>query len=193
MKKILAILLTLVLVMGFSVSAMAVVSPGGVKYNDVYINRTSTGESSQTVEHVSVKEGNTLELVPGDSKLEFIGWNFYTPDMEEAEIGKDFEIISIKKSDGTDAVEGKDYTIKGGKIVAKDGIILNVTIKPLVDVLYVSENFKGVDIKFNISDTESLSPVTGIDVNYTVVAILGFMLLASATVAVVASKKAFNK
>ncbi len=193
MKKILAILLTLVLVMGFSVSAMAVTSPGGVEYNDVYINRTSTGSSSQTAEHVSVKEGDTLELVPGDSELEFLGWNFYNPDMKEAEIDKDFEIVSVKKADGTDAVKGTDYTIEGGKIVAKNGTVLKVVIKPIADKLYVSENFKGVDIKFNISDTESLSPVTGIDVNYTVVAILGFVLIASAAVAVVASKKAFNK
>jgi len=191
MKKIFAVLLAVILIMTFSFSAMALVSPQGPAYNTIYINRTSSGESSEIAERVTVVEGESSLIVPTDStKYEFLGWNIYTPDMKFAKEGVDYEIAAVKKADGTPAVEGTDYTKENGKIVAKDGKLISVDIRPLIDVIYVSENHKGVDIKFNISSSETLSPPTGFD--YSVVVILSTVILAVGALTIV-SKRAYSK
>ena len=189
MKKILAICLTLVLILAFSVSSFALKSPGGTVYHEIIINRTNTGESSSTAERVTVKEGNSLDVTPGaSSTLDFEGWKIYTPDMKAAEEGKDYEIISVTKKDGTPAVKGTDYTVKNGEIYSVNGEYITIDIKPLTDTLYVSEVFEGVKIEFNPPKETVNSPVTG-ENNMALVFALGVAMLLSGAMAVVSVKR----
>ena len=190
MKKLLAVVLALVLVLSFSVTAFALKSPGGTVYHEVIINRTNDGESSETAERVTVKQNGELELKPGKSEdLKFEGWKFFKPDMSAAVVGTDFEIVKVTKEDGTAAVKGTDYEVKNGQVVAKDGKIINVVIKPIADTVYVSEVFNGVKIEFNVPDGTVNSPVTA-DSGIAVVALV--MALVAGAVMLFASKRAYN-
>lgn len=189
MKKLLAVVLALVLVLSFSVTAFALKSPGGTVYHEVIINRTNDGESSETAERVTVKQNGELELKPGESKdLEFEGWKFFKPDMKAAVEGTDFEIVKVTKEDGTAAVKGTDYEVKDGQIIAKNGALINVTIKPIADTVYVSEAYKGVKIEFNVPDGTVNSPVTADSI--AVVAMV--MALVAGAVMLFTSKRAYN-
>lgn len=189
MKKILAISLALILVLAFSVTSFALKSPGGTAYSEVIINRTNTGASSTTAERVTVKDGDSLGIVPGESNnLDFEGWKIYTPDMKAAKEGKDYEIISVKKKDGTPAVKGTDYTVKDGEIYSVNGEYITIDVKPLTDTLYVSEVFKGVKIEFNPPKGTVNSPVTG-ENNMALVIALGVAMLLSGVMAVVSVKR----
>lgn len=193
MKKLLAVVLTLVLVLSFSVTAFALKSEGGTVYHEIIVNRTNEGSSSTTAERVTVKENGNLELKPvKNDERKFEGWKFYKPNMKAAVVGTDYEIVSVTKADGTKAVEGTDYEVKNGQIVSKNNEYLNVTIKPLSDTVYVSEAYKGVEIKFNVPKDTVNAPVTGESVNMGVVFALVMLLVAGAGVAVISSKRAFN-
>ena len=194
MKKLSALILVLVLLFTFSISAFAVKSPSGKEFYDVYINYTGSGKSSDVVEHNAVEKGETVTLTPSESDLDFIGWNFYDSDMKTAKEGTDYEIVSIKLEDGSAAVEGTHYTLKNGKILAKNGTILVVEIEPGTTPLYVSDVYKDVDIEFNLPDDGgTLSPSTGDSVNPAIVALLSFAILVSGAVATLTAKKAFAK
>lgn len=194
MKKLVSLFLALVLIFALSITSMALVSPGGTVYREIYINRTHTGENSDPAERVVVADGESHTLVPGQNKDKtFNGWDFYTEDMKPAVEGKDYKIVKVTLANGDEAVKGKEYTVKDGKIVAKDGAYITVVVKPLVDKLFVSENFKGVKIEFNISDSETLSPATGEEISYSVIAVLSLVILAAGAVAVSAKKTAVEK
>lgn len=188
MKKFIAMVLAVVLVLSFSVSAFALKSPGGTVFHEVIINRTNTGASSETAERVTVKENGDLALVPveNDDK-DFEGWKFYKPDMSKAEIGKDFEVVTIVKKDGTAAVKGTDYEIVDNHIVPKDGKYITVIIKPIADTVYVSEVYKDVKIEFNVPDGTINSPVTGMSLS--VIMMLVAVVLGGAALMVVSRKK----
>ncbi|MBE6728948.1 MAG: hypothetical protein E7568_01795 [Ruminococcaceae bacterium] len=188
MKKLLAVVLTVVLVLSFSVSAFALKSPGGTVYHEVIVNRTNDGASSETAERIVVKENGELELKPVENdQRDFEGWKFFKPNMEAAVEGKDFEIVAVTKKDGSKAVEGTDYEIKNGQVIPKDGAYINVTIKPLADTVYVSEVYKGVKIEFKVPDGTVNSPVTGASLS--VVAILFAAVIGGAAL-MLASRKA---
>ncbi len=190
MKKLLAVVLTIVLVLAFSVSSFALKSPEGTVYYEVIVNRTNTGDNSDVAEKVTVLENGTLELAPVENdEIKFEGWGFYTKNMNAAKEGKDFEIVSVTFADGTAAVKGEDYEIKNGKVVSKDGEYLNVTIKPLSDNLYVSELYKGVDVEITPPGGKPVSPPTGVNYNMAAVAALFALVFASGAVAVVAAKR----
>ena len=130
MKKLLAIVLTVVLVLSFSVTAFALKSPGGTVYYEVIVNRTNTGENSEVAEKVIVRENGSYELVPVENdEIAFEGWGFYDKDMNAAKLGEDFEIVGVTRADGTAAEEGVDYEIKNGEVVSKNGDYLKVKIK----------------------------------------------------------------
>lgn len=187
MKKFIALILTVVLVLSFSVSAFALKSPGGNVYHEVIIDRTNAN-SSDVDERVTVKEGGELEIKPvGNNQKDFEGWEFYKPNMGAAEIGKDFEIVAVTKEDGSAAVKGTDYDIVGGKVVSKNGDYINVTIKPLVDTIYVSEAYKGGKADFNPPKGTVNSPVTGMSLS--VIMTLIAVILGGAALMVASRKK----
>lgn len=169
MKRIIALVLSLVLVLAFAVSAVALVSPGGLVYRKIIVNRTNTGTNSTQPEAfvVIVGENGTVTVVPKESEtLTFEGWalfgfwNVTTKKGTPAKAGTDYEIIEVKLKDGTPAIEGVDYRLdKEGYISAIDGKLITVTIKPLIDMLYVSEAYEGVEIIFNLK--EPYSPDNG--------------------------------
>ena len=189
MKKLLAIVLTVALVLAFSVSALALKSPGGTVYYEVVVNRTNTGDNSDVAEKVTVLENGTLELAPVENdEIKFEGWGFYKKNGNAAKEGKDFEIVSVTFADGTAAVKGEDYEIKNGKVVSKDGEYLNVVIKPISDNLMVSELYEGVDVEITPPGGKPVSPPTGVNFNMAVVAALFALVLVSGAAAV-ASKR----
>lgn len=190
MKKILAIMLTVILVLSFSVSAFALKSPGGTVYFEVIVNRTNTGENSEVAEKVIVKENGTLELEPVENDdIEFEGWGFYKKNGNAAKIGEDLKIESVTKADGSVAKEGVDYEIKNGKIVSKNNEYLTVEIKPLKDGVMVSELYEGVDVEINVPGTNKpISPPTA-DFSMAVAGLL-FALVVLSGASVVAVKRA---
>lgn len=188
MKKFVALILAVVLVLSFSVSALALKSPGGTIYFEVIVNRTNQGESNKTDEVINVKENGELELVPVvNEEKEFEGWEFYDADMKPAEIGKDFEIVKVTKKDGSEAIKGIDYEIVGSKVVPKAEEYINVVIKPLVDRVIVNEAFKGVKPNVVLPSGDVLSPVTGMSTS--VVMMLVAAILGGAALMVVSRKK----
>ena len=190
MKRLFAIVLTVVLILTFSVSAFALKSPGGTVYYEVIINRTNTGSNSSVAEKVNVLEDGSLELTPVENdEIKFQGWAFYKKKMNAAIEGTDFEIVSVTFADGTPAVKGEDYTYKNGKVTSKNGDYLNVTIKPLSDSIYVSELYKGVDVVITPPGGKPVSPVTGVNFNMAAVAALFALVLLSGASAVVAAKR----
>lgn len=188
MKKLLAVLLTVILVLSFSVSAFALKSPGGTVYFEVLVNRTNTGENSEVAEKVKVFENGTIELAPVENdEIVFEGWGFYTKDMNAAKEGEDFEIVSVTFADGTVAVKGEDYVVEGGKVVSKNGEYLNVNIKPLGDGLQVSELYEGVDVEITPpKDDKPVSPPTG---DFAAVAVLFALVVLSGAFTVVSAKR----
>ncbi len=190
MKKILAIMLTVILVLSFSVSAFALKSPGGTVYFEVIVNRTNTGENSDVAEKVVVKENGTLELAPVENDdIAFEGWGFYKKNGNAAKIGEDLEIESVTKADGSVATEGVDYEIKNGKIVSKNNEYLTIEVKPLKDDVMISELYEGVDVDINVPGTDKpVSPPTA-DFSMAVAGLL-FALVVLSGASVVAVKRA---
>ena len=190
MKKILAIMLTVILVLSFSVSAFALKSPGGTVYFEVIVNRTNTGENSDVAEKVVVKENGTLELAPVENDdIAFEGWGFYKKNGNAAKIGEDLEIESVTKADGSVATEGVDYEIKNGKIVSKNNEYLTIEVKPLKDDVMISELYEGVDVEINVPGTDKpVSPPTA-DFSMAVAGLL-FALVVLSGASVVAVKRA---
>lgn len=190
MKKILAIMLTVILVLSFSVSAFALKSPNGTVYYEVIVNRTNTGENSEVAEKVVVKENGVLELAPVENdEIKFEGWGFYKQDGSAAKVGQDFAIESVKLADGSDAKEGVDYEIKNGKVVAKNNDYLTVAIKPLKDGVMVSELYNGVKVEINVpGSNKPVSPPTA-DFNMAVAGILFALVVLSGASLVFAAKR----
>lgn len=191
MKKLFAILLTVVLVLSFSVSAFALKSPGGTEYFEVIVNRTNTGENSQTAEKVTVSANGAIDLEPVENDdLDFEGWGFYKKNGAAAKEGVDFKIEGVTFADGTAAKEGVDYEIKGGKVVSKKGDYLTVSVKPLKDGIMISELYEGVDVEITPpGGGKPISPITGVNYNMAAIAALFALVLVSGATAVVAAKR----
>ncbi len=190
MKKLLAIVLTLALVLSFAVSAMALQSPNGTVYFEVLVNRTNTGENSDVADKVIVKEDGTLALAPIENdEIAFEGWGFYQANGNAAQVGVDFDIVSVTMSDGTAAVEGVDYDIVNGKVVAKNNDYLTVDIIPLKDGLQVSELYEGVDVEITPPSDKPVSPPTGSDFNMALIVALIALVSVSGATAVYAAKR----
>ncbi len=191
MKKILAIMLTLILVLSFSVSALALKSPNGTVYYEVIVNRTNTGENSEVAEKVIVQEDGTLELVPVENdEIKFEGWGFYKKDGSNAKVDEDFKIESVRKPDGSEAKEGVDYKIENGKVVAVNNDYLKVEIKPLKDGVMVSELYDGVDVEIKVPGSDKpISPPTA-DFSMAVAGLLLALAVLSGASALMIAKRA---
>lgn len=191
MKKLLAIILTVVLVLSFSVSALALKSPGGTVYYEVLVNRTNTGENSDVAEKITVKENGSLEIAPVENdEIKFEGWGFYKQNGSAAKEGVDFKIESVKLPDGTEAKEGVDYEIKDGKVVALDNDYLSIEIVPLTDGVAVSELYEGVDVEITPPTTpdKPVSPPTA-DFSMAVAGMLFALVVLSGAAVVVSAKR----
>ncbi len=180
MKKFMAILLTLTLIIGLSVPVFAASSPEAKPVVKVLVVKY-VEDKVGTLYTVKVRENGTLTLAADDKYGEFNGWNIY-------------------KADGTDAVEGVDY-----KIVSLDDKVLGVStlvlgtfaitakkavIMPLTDLI-VTANYndaKTEPITFDPDKVEDTSPETG-DVTMACLSALALIALAG----VVVSKKQLAK
>ena len=153
MKKFLAIVLTVVLVMSLSVTAFAADSAEGVSHFTVFsINGNGAVTNS---ENIAVGESVTLEA--DEAKGEFNEWIIY-------------------KADGTIAKEGVDYTISGGTLKDK-----NVKIVPLANII-ITGNYEGKKTEFVVNNGEPESPKTG-DVAVVALSVVAMVSLAGACVA----------
>ena len=158
MKKCFAVLLAVVLVMTLSVTAFAAKSATAVSHYTVF-SINGTGAVTNT-ENVAV--GSSIEFEADETKGDFDGWIVY-------------------KADGSEAVEGVDYTVEGS---LKDK---NVKITPLANII-VTGNYDGEKTEFVVNNGEPESPKTG-DVS---VIAMGVMALTS-LVGVGIAKKQLSK
>ena len=131
MKKVFALILAVVLVMSFSVTAFAAKSPEGVSINKVSV---INGKGSET-QAESVKVGESFEIKADKAKGTFNKWIVY-------------------KADGSLAVEGVDYTIEGE---LTDEV---VEIVPLASII-ITGNYNGEKTDFVLNNGEPESPKTG--------------------------------
>ena len=114
MKKIIALVLSLVLVMGLSVTGFAAESPSGEQvYSVTFINGVGASKAN-----AAVNKDGTYAVKADTSKGKFDGWVVY-------------------KADGTVAKEGVDYVFASGS--AKDA---DAVIKPLTDIV-ICGNYGG--------------------------------------------------
>lgn len=114
MKKIMALVLSLVLVMGLSVTAFAAESPSGEQvFSITFINGVGAAKAN-----AAVNKDGTYTVKADTSKGKFDGWVVY-------------------KADGTVAKEGVDYVFTSGSANDADAVI-----KPLADIV-ICGNYAG--------------------------------------------------
>lgn len=151
MKKIIAAIVAVVLVMSLSIAAFAeeIPSASGKVYHKVtVINGIGAAQDVKSVE-----DGNAIALAADTAKGAFKQWMIY-------------------KADGSAAVAGVDYTVSAGAL--KEAAL---TIVPKTDLI-VTGNYDGklTDPK---TGSEATSPVTG-DFNVVYLGIAAFAALACA-------------
>lgn len=132
MKKFVAAIVALVMVMSLSIAALAASVPSAS--GDVYRKVTVINGVGANQDVKSVKDGEALTLTADSSKGTFNSWKVY-------------------KADGTAAVAGTDYTITGSLTDA------TLTITPKADLI-VTGNYGG-KITDPKTGGETTSPATG--------------------------------
>ena len=151
MKKTMALLLAVLLVVALAVPAFALESPGGKEVNKVHV---VNGNGAKPEVEVTQK-GDALEIKADEAKGTFDEWVIYLKD------GK------------TKAVLGEHYTIVAGGSL-EDPII---EIIPIVDLI-ITGNYNGEETEFEVTQNgEVTSPQTG---DTTVVFLSAVMLAALA-------------
>ncbi len=193
MKKILAIMLTVILALSLAVPAFAAKSVGGTVYFEVIVNKPDTSEGAADGatknEKVTVKEDGEIEIAiePVEGvEIKFEGWFFFKQNGSAAKEGVDYKIESVKLSDGTEAKEGVDYKIEDGKVVALNNELLEVSFKPLADGLHVSADSEYVPQPED--DKPPVSPPTA-DFSMAVAGLLFALVVLSGAATVVAAKR----
>ena len=68
-------------------------------------------------------------------------------------------------------VEGVDYEIRNGDVISLNHKLLSITVKPLRTDVYITENYKGVKIRFN-TDAGIISPKTGVSMNMVAISLM---------------------
>lgn len=164
MKKILALVLTLVLIMGLSVPVFAAKSAGGQVYFKVVVvdgndhKDAPAGTTPENITHNNVNDGNTIKLKATESKGTFDGWAIY-------------------KADGTAAVKDVDYKILGAFALTDP----EIEIVPLATIV-ITANYNGVKTEPITVNDEDESPETG-DNTVVVLSAVALIALCGAVVA----------
>ncbi len=154
MKKVLAILLTLTLMLSVSIPVFAAASPEAKPIVIVCVVENAQDKEG-TFYTVKVQENGTLKL-EADEKDHgtFNGWNIYKADGSDAVLDVDYKIVSLD-----DKVLGVSTLVLGTfAITAK-----NVIIMPLTDLI-ITANYndeKTAPLPFNPDEIEDVSPETG--------------------------------
>jgi hypothetical protein len=172
MKKVFALILTLVFVFSMAVPAFAAKSPNGTVYNKVVIvdgnDHVDTPEQDtqkeENITHTTVVEGNTVKVKANPNKGKFDGWKIYKPD-------------------GKPAVPGVDYKVLGASTLSDD----EIEIIPLATIV-ITANYNDVVTETIIVEDEEVSPPTG---DATVVVLSAVALIALC--GVIISKKQLAK
>lgn len=133
MKKVIALVFALVMIMGLSVTSLAV--PSATAKSEFKVSFRNGSAASQTTNTVKVSEDGKFTATVDSAQGTFNEWVIY-------------------KADGTVAVAGVDYTVVSGSL--KDA---NLVVKPLTDII-ICGNYNGVVTK-PILDGSSSSPKTG--------------------------------
>jgi hypothetical protein len=193
MKKVFAILLTVILVLSLSVPAFAAKSPNGTIYFEVIVNRpveddSSSSDATETTKVTVKEDGVVVVEAVKNQEVKFDGWFFFKQNGSAAKEGVDYEIETVKLADGTVAKEGVDYKVEDGKVVSINNVPLQVEIKPLADGLSISADSKYVPEKPGNND-EPVSPETA-DFSMAVAGILFALVVLSGAATVVAAKRA---
>ncbi len=167
MKKILALVLTLVLIMGLAVPVFAAKSAGGQVYFKVVIvdgngHKDAPADTTpENITHTTVVDGNKVTVKADETKGKFDGWVIY-------------------KADGTLAVKDVDYKVLGAFSLTDP----TIEIIPLATIV-ITANYDGVKTETVIVSDEDESPETG---DNTVVVLSAVALIALCGV-VVAKKQ----
>ena len=178
MKKIVAIAVSLVMLLGLSVTAFAATSPGGTTYHRVVLVMNDTDKPTVTNAPYTVeKEADALTFTAkksADTDV-FLGWAIYN-------------------SDGTMAIAGTDYTLQTaaatvdfeGKTLLTD---TTITLIPKTDLIVAANwNSKLTGIKSALEAFKDKSDKTG-DTAAAVIACAAVLALGG----VVVSKKQLAK
>ena len=154
MKKVLAIALVVVLMLGVSMTVFAAESPSAKTYNKVtVVDGVAAKADVQTVE-----EGKTVELKADSKKGTFNSWKVY-------------------QADGTPAVLNVHYTLA-------DNTTLNsstLKIVPLANLI-ITGNYNNKHTSIKVENGEVTSPSTG-DAVTAILAVLAMVSLAGTYVA----------
>lgn len=134
MKKIIALVFALVMVMSFSVTAFALDSASASEVTNVTV---INGENT-TKENVVVKKDGTVSVSADSAKGKFNSWSVYVL------------VNGVAKL----AVEGKDYVYVSGDKAAS-----NAVIKPLADIV-ICGNYDGKVTSPTSTSTSTTSPST---------------------------------
>ncbi len=143
MKKILALVLALMLVIGLSVPVFAAKSPNGQVYFKVVVihgndhKDAPEGTTPDNITYNNVKQGNKIAVEAEESRGKFDDWTIY-------------------KADGTVAVKDVDYKLLGTSTL-KDSKIEIIPMATLV----VAANYNGVKTQPIIINDEDKAPATG--------------------------------
>lgn len=172
MKKVFALILTLVFVFSMAVPAFAAKSPNGTVYNKVVIidgndhkdAPQQDADKQENITHTTVIEGNSIKVKANPNKGKFDGWKIY-------------------KADGKPAVAGVDYKVLGASSLSDD----EIEIIPLATIV-ITANYNDVVTETIIVEDEAVSPPTG---DATVVVLSAVALIALC--GVIISKKQLAK
>lgn len=164
MKKILALVLSLVLILGLSVPVFAAKSAGGTVYFKVVVvdgNDHKDAPDSATpdnITHNTVIDGNKIKVTANKEKGDFDGWVIY-------------------KADGTVAVKDVDYKVLGAFTLTDP----EIEIVPLATIV-ITANYNGIKTETVIVNDEDESPETG-DNTVVVLSAVALLALCGAVVA----------
>lgn len=172
MKKVFALILTLVLVFGMAVPAFAAKSPNGTVYYKVVVidgndhaDAPQQSDKHENITHTNVTDGKALKAKADPVKGKFDGWKIY-------------------KADGkTVAVAGVDYKVLGAFSLSDE----EIEIIPLATIV-ITANYNGVVTETIEVKDEAVSPPTG---DATVVVLSAVALIALC--GVIVSKKQLAK
>ncbi len=169
MKKIIALVLSIVLVCCFSVTAFAADSPvAGSKETVIIRKAVATGEDGADMKadvEYAVKDGAVITVKADETKYgKFDSWSIYKDTAAEGTAAPaksgimTLSVLNLATATAPAAVEGTDYEIISGSLTSKE-----LTVKINSDVI-ICGNYDGVITDPNVDgnkDDSSSSPTTG--------------------------------